>query len=136
MKWDKVLKSEKDGLPLLYIKTLLSFGGRSIRLHKIIYPDPWEQFHTHPGRAIRIILWGGYVEEMLDGTMRTWKPGMIGLVRHDDCHRINRLLHEMPRASYSLWLRGKARHETMLKGTGWPVEWRNRPGLGAVNNEG
>lgn len=133
MKWDRVQISEKDGLPLIYIKTLFSFGGRSIRLHKIIYPDPWEQFHTHPGRAIRIILWGGYVEEMHDGTMREWLPGMIGLLRHDDCHRINRLRHERP--SYSLWLRGKARHETMLKGTGWPVEIRNRPGLGAVKNE-
>lgn len=37
--WDRILKSEKDGLPLLYIKTLFSFRGRSIRLHKIIYPD-------------------------------------------------------------------------------------------------
>jgi len=120
MKWDKVVNSERDGLPILHIKHLFHWRGRRIDLHKIEWPDPWECFHSHPARAIRIILWGGYVEEMYDGVMRYWRPGRIGMVRHFDIHRINRLLHERP--SYSLWIRGKVRHPTQLKGTGWPIE--------------
>lgn len=121
MKWDRTVDSERDGLPVLYIKHLLHLLGRRIDLHKIIYPDPWECFHSHPARwAVRIILWGGYTEEMYDGTIRKWWPGKIGIVRHSDVHRINRLLSGRP--SYSLWIRGKVRHQTQLRGTGWPVE--------------
>lgn len=67
--------------------------------------------------------------------MIEWKPGRIGLVKHDLVHRINRLRYERPRSSYSLWLRGKKRHEVYLKGDGWPVEWRDRPALGPVEVE-
>jgi hypothetical protein len=122
--WNNVIHSERDGLPLLLIKNLFHWRGRRIDLHKIVWPDPWECFHSHPAKwAIRIILWGGYVEEMHDGTMRRWWPGKIGIVRHDDIHRINRLLKERP--SYSLWLRGKVRYPTGLFGTGWPIELQN-----------
>lgn len=124
IKWDKTITSERDGLPVLFIKHLFKWRGRRIDLHKIVWPDSWECFHSHPASwAIRIILWGGYVEEMYDGTMRKWWPGKIGIVRHSDVHRINRLLKERP--SYSLWVRGKIRHPTYLKGTGWPVELQN-----------
>lgn len=76
LKWDKIVKSEDDGLPVLLIKNLLHLFGRRIDLHKIVWPDKWECFHSHPANwAIRIILWGGYVEEMHDGTMRRWWPG-------------------------------------------------------------
>lgn len=116
--WDRSINSERDGLPVLFIKYIVAWRGCRIDLHKIIYPDPWECFHSHPaGWAIRIILWGGYVEEMYDGTMRYWRPGRIGIVRHSDVHRINRLLSARP--SYSLWIRGKVRHQTQLRGTGW-----------------
>lgn len=121
--WDRTIDSERDGLPVLFIKNLLKLWGRRIQLHKIVYPDPRECFHSHPARAIRIILWGGYTEEMFDGTIRTWRPGMIGIVRHDDIHRINRLRRERP--SYSLWLRGKVRHQTLLRGDGWPPHLAN-----------
>jgi hypothetical protein len=118
--WDKTVNSERDGLPLLYIKNLIHWRGRRIDLHKIVYPDPWECFHSHPARAIRIILWGGYTEELQDGTIVSWWPGKIGLVQHDTVHRINRLRYASP--SYSLWIRGKVRHPTGLFGTGWPLE--------------
>lgn len=119
--YDKVVRSERDGLPLLHIKNLFHWRGRRIDLHKIEWPDPWECFHSHPASwAIRIILWGGYVEELKDGTMINWWPGKIGIVRNDTVHRINRLRHERP--SYSLWIRGKVRHETLLTGSGWPLE--------------
>lgn len=119
--WDRSVDSERDGYPLILIKHLLRWRGRRVDLHKIVYPDPWECFHSHPASwAIRIVLWGGYVEEYYDGTMVERKPGHIGIVRHSDVHRINRLRHERP--SYSLWIRGKVRHPTQLKGTGWPAE--------------
>lgn len=122
--YDRAVNSERDNLPLLYIKYIFAWRGRRIDLHKIIYPDPWECFHSHPASwAIRIILWGGYTEELHDGTMKEWKPGMIGIVRHDCIHRINRLRSGRP--SYSLWIRGKVRHPTGLFGTGWPVELQN-----------
>jgi hypothetical protein len=118
--WDKTLNSERDGEPLLFMKHIWAWRGFRIDLHKIIYPDPWECFHSHPANAIRVILWGGYVEEYYDGKMVERKPGHIGIVRHDDIHRINRLRFERP--SYSLWFRGKVRYQTQLKGTGWPLE--------------
>jgi hypothetical protein len=119
--YDRTVDSERDGLPVLYIKYLLYWRGRRVDLHKIIYPDPWECFHSHPASwAIRIVLWGGYVEEYYDGTMVERKPGHIGIVRHSDVHRINRLRYGTP--SYSLWIRGKVRHQTQLRGTGWPAE--------------
>lgn len=114
----------RDTLPVLFIKHLLHWRGRRVDLHKIVWPDEWECFHSHPANwAIRIILWGGYVEEMYDGTMRKWWPGKIGIVRNTDVHRINRLLKERP--SYSLWIRGKVRHGTGLFGSGWPPRLRN-----------
>jgi len=118
--YDRTIDSERDNLPLIYIKYIANLFGRRIDLHKIAWPDPWECFHSHPANAIRIVLWGGYVEEYYDGRMVERKPGHIGLVRYSDIHRINRLRHERP--SYSLWFRGKVRHQTQLKGTGWPIE--------------
>lgn len=120
LKWDKTVDSERDGLPVLYIKNLFHLWGRRIDFHKIIYPDPWECFHSHPANAIRVVVFGGYSEEYYDGHIVNRKPGHVGLVRHSDVHRINRLLSESP--SYSLWFRGKVRHQTQLRGTGWPVE--------------
>jgi len=118
--YDRTVESERDGGPLIQIKHIFHWRGYRIDLHKILWPDPWECFHSHPASAIRIILWGGYTEEYHDGTMRARKPGHIGIVRHSDVHRINRLQHERP--SYSLWFRGKIRHPTQLKGSGWPIE--------------
>jgi len=132
MKWDRVVQ-RTDGMPVLFIKVLWRGWGRSISIHKIVYPDVWGQFHTHPANAIRLILWGGYVEEMYDGDMRYWRPGMFGRIRPEDTHRINRLIH--PRPSYSLWLRGKVTHDIYLKGSGWPIEWQDLPAIGASDTE-
>lgn len=116
--WDRTVDSERDGYPVLFIKHLVYKWGRRIDLHKIVYPDPRECFHSHPAHwAIRIILWGGYVEEYYDGTHVERKPFSISIVKHDDVHRINRLRHERP--SYSLWIRGRIRYGTWLRGVGW-----------------
>lgn len=133
MKWDRIVPNEQTGEPALYIKTLFSLFGLSVRLHKITQPDAPEQFHTHPGFAIRLILAGGYSEEMFDGRIRYWRPGRLGIVCHSDCHRINSILSRGP--SYSLWIRGKTRYPTMLRGAGWPAEWQDRPALGAKPKE-
>lgn len=121
--WHKTINSERDGLPMLRIKHLVKLFGCRIDMHRIDYPDPWGCFHSHPANAIRVILRGGYSEEYFDGTMKERKPWYIGLVKHSDVHRINRL--RGPTVSYSLWFRGRVRHETLLAGEGWPIEFRN-----------
>lgn len=93
-----------------------------IDLHKMVDIDEPECFHTHPAYAIRIVLSGGYFEEILSGcgrvrAFRQWEPGQVGLVRPSLCHRIA----DLPpfRASYSLWIRGPICANTELLGEGW-----------------
>jgi len=91
-------------------------GGRRADLHRMVAPDAPGCFHTHPARAVRIVLWAGYVEELEDGSMRHWRPGMVGVVHPQLSHRIASL----PRGrSYSLWIRGRKTHQTQLRGPGW-----------------
>lgn len=102
--------------PTMLIKHLAGYRGRRLDLHTMIAADAPGCHHTHPGRAIRLILWGGYVEELEDGTLKAWRPGSIGLVRPELCHRI----HALQRGrSYSLWLRGRKTHKIELRGPGW-----------------
>lgn len=78
-------------------------GGFSVFIHKFSSVDDKGCFHSHPSWAFRIILKGGYVEERKDGQLKTWYPGMMGLIAPDFEHRIDRLLDKV---SYSLWIRG------------------------------
>lgn len=128
--WDE-WRGDHNGRVVMRIKTLLRWRGRCIDLHQMVEADTPECFHTHPGRAIRVILWAGYREEILwweirraDGvtiserSVRRWWPGMVGLVRPELTHRIESL----PRGvSYSLWIRGRKRHQVQLRGSGWPA---------------
>jgi hypothetical protein len=98
----------------MLIKRLLDRWGYRVDLHKFIRADDPDCKHTHPASAIRIVLWGGYVEELRDGTLRTLQPGTIGIVRPELCHRIHRLLNG--RCSYSLWLRGRKRAPVEIVG--------------------
>lgn len=122
--WDDY-RGDFDGNPALFIKRLASWRGRCIDLHKMVTADMPECFHTHPARAIRVILWGGYTEEV-EGNgdpencqmdLRDWYPLMVGRVEPELSHRIA-WLHG--RVSYSLWLRGRKTHDTQLRGAGWP----------------
>lgn len=63
-------------------------GGWKLCLHKVVADDDVDCFHTHPATALRIILWGGYVEELEDGTHRSWWPGMMSIVRPELSHRL------------------------------------------------
>lgn len=106
------------GKVTFYGKFLLALFGRRIVLHKMVGEDEEGCFHTHPAYAIRIILWGGYIEEHFPSRrMQRWRPGMIGLVRPEFAHRIHRLRNG--KASYSLWIRGKKIAPINLVGDGW-----------------
>ena len=102
----------------MWIKRLAAFKGRRIDLHKFIRADDVACYHTHPAYAVRLVLWGGYVEELEDGSRRTWRPGMVGLVRPELAHRIAELRNG--RSSYSLWFRGPICAQVKRVGSGWP----------------
>ena len=65
----------------IWVKHLLCGGGGHIDVHKIIAIDDPRLFHTHPAYAIRLILWGGYYEELEGGARKIWRPGMVGVVQ-------------------------------------------------------
>jgi len=103
MTWDE-WRGSIDGRPSLWIKKLVRAFGCVVQLHKFVRADDPGCFHSHPAWAIRIILWGGYVEELDDGRWRAWEPGAVGLVKPALEHRIGGLLNG--KSSWSLWLRG------------------------------
>ena len=109
--WQYWVGSE-DGRPAMWTSVLFSIGGYRATLHKMVRADDPGCFHTHPAFAIRVVLWGGYVEEICktypgEGSFNYHKfryPGYVGLVRPELEHRIAHLLNH--KSSYSLWLRG------------------------------
>lgn len=148
MKWWNDWRGSLDGRPAMWIRRLLwlpiyrSAGKwRSIRihLHKFVRADDKSCFHSHPAWAIRIVLWGGYQEEVyIEGTgcpfgedlypadhryeliryLQFWRPGNIGIVRPTLIHRVAAIVNG--RASYSLWIRGPICADARLVGEGWP----------------
>lgn len=72
--------------------------GWSLKIHKIVRADDDRCQHDHPWNFIRIILWGGYVEERGSKrvTLKPWRPWApwriypaVGVFKH----RIDRLLN-------------------------------------------
>lgn len=121
--WDE-WRGSLDGRPTMLIKRLVHFASWRLDLHKMIRGDDLECFHTHPAFALRVVLWGGY-EEQVDvsggGALsycRVWGPANFGIVKPSLCHRVSRLLNGS--SSYSLWLRAPARYDVHLRGRGWP----------------
>ena len=117
MRWDFWVGSP-DGRPTMFVKHLLCHFGCHLDFHKFVKADDEECFHTHPAYAIRIVLWGGYIEQMEDRSFFMWLPGMIGLVRPSLSHRIDGLLNGY--VSYSLWIRFWKIAPISLRGSGWP----------------
>jgi hypothetical protein len=120
MKWDE-WRGSNDGRPSMLIKRLFEWRGWRLDLHKFIRADDLTCFHTHPATAIRIILWGGYTEEIdtrIPGRVlydyRRLMPGYIGIVRPELCHRVHELRNG--HSSYSLWLRGPKTHAVEIIG--------------------
>lgn len=116
MRWDE-WRGSMDGRPTLWIRHLLCGRGYHVDLHRMVGADDPACFHTHPATAFRLVLWGGYHEEMEDGRMRRWWPGRIGVVRPDLSHRIAGLMNG--RASVSLWIRFPKVATVKLRGAGW-----------------
>lgn len=119
LEWDE-WRGSMDGRPTLWVKHLLCGLGRHVDLHKMVAADDPDCFHTHPAYAIRLVLWGGYVEELEGGRRRTWRPGMVGIVRPTCSHRIAELNNG--RVSYSLWIRFCKRAKVILRGDGWHAQ--------------
>ncbi|MGG9998706.1 hypothetical protein ACQU0X_14750 [Pseudovibrio ascidiaceicola] len=113
LKYHEFRGSLEEG-PTLLIKRFVSLFGCKIQLHKFIRADNEGAFHTHPAWAIRIVLRGGYIEELGNGEFREWKPGNIGIVRPELEHRIHKLRNGF--RSYSLWLRGPKVRNIKLRG--------------------
>lgn len=103
MNWDGWVGSA-DGRPTFFKRRLAGILGWTVRLHKFIAPDDPGCWHTHPAHAVRVVLWGGYIEETPDGRLRAWLPGMVGRIRPEFAHRVAGI--QNGRASYSLWFHG------------------------------
>lgn len=112
-KWD-YRYSRSPLQPTIYIRNICTFGNWTLDWHVIVLPDADDAFHSHPGTAWRLIVWGGYVEELPGRFYKWWFPGRIGRVTPDYVHRV----HHVNR-SYSLWLRGPSVVKTKLIGAGW-----------------
>ena len=134
MNYDREILRYHDKKVVMYIKVLLRVFGCHIDFHKMVRADVIGCFNTHPAWAIRVVLWGGYVEEIHEladnefhgyyTKLRTIRPGFIGIVRPEFCHRLQRLRNG--KASYSLWFRGPAIAPILLRGDGWPRELLDR----------
>lgn len=113
--WDE-WRGSLDGRPTIYVKHLFCRRGWHIDLHKIVRDDDADCFHTHPAWAFRLILWGGYEEEIEGGFRRRWYPLQCGFVAPWLSHRINALARGF---SLSLWIRAPKRYPVQLRGRGW-----------------
>ena len=107
-------RGSSDGRPSMLVRVLIDFRGYRVDLHKFIRADDEGCFHTHPSTAIRMILWGGYIEEIRNDKLKPWHPGNIGIVKPELCHRIYALLNG--KSSYSLWIRFPKRAEVRIFG--------------------
>lgn len=117
MTWDE-WRGSLSGDVVMRVKHLIHWRGFKLDLHKMIAPDATDCFHTHPAKAVRWVLWGGYVEQLEDVfDFETWFPGRLGVVRPETSHRVDGLIRG---PSYSLWLRWPKTHAIELRGTGWP----------------
>jgi len=115
--WDE-WRGSLSGDVTMVTKTLLARLGCRVDLHMFVGTDAPGCFHTHPAYAVRIILRGGYVEELEGRGLRAWRAGDIGIVPPSCSHRVAHLLGTAP--AITLWLRGPKIAETQLRGEGWP----------------
>jgi len=118
IKWDE-WRGSLDGRPTMFIKNYFSHSGFKFDLHKFIKKDDEQCFHTHPAKSFRIVIWGGYIEEMENGDIKTWFPLRCGFVQPSLSHRISGLIKG---ASYSLWFRWPKTDEIKLRGNGWEIK--------------
>lgn len=87
-------------------------------LHKFMGADHPDKFHSHEGVAFRLILKGGYTEQLPDGTLVKWKAGDYGFVTPDFVHRVHSI-DTMNIKPVTLWLKGPSTHPVKRIGKGW-----------------
>lgn len=142
MKYESWVGHSDDGPVVMWIKTLFTVKKWKTQLHKIVKADLPGCFHTHPARALRVVLGAGYIEEVWVATLmevpcksldkvwrvpggngwtyyRTIRRGFIGWVTPNYTHRVASLLGT---SSISLWIRGPVTHKICLRGWGWPQD--------------
>ena len=100
----------------MLIKKLFHIGDWKVKLHAMVGSDSEGCYHTHEAWSFRLVLWGGYIEEMEDGKLRTWFPLRFGLISPKLSHRVARPIFKK---SYSLWIRSPKKYEVELRGSGW-----------------
>lgn len=98
----------------------------SVRIHHIMRPDLDRHLHDHPWNARTIILYGGYIEECEDGTMRARTPGDTGRLLYGQYHRIDEIL---PGGAWTMFITWKYRGTWGFKVDGVKVPWREYLGL-------
>ncbi len=106
----------RDRRAVMWVKHLLRVGGYRVAIHKFVRADEEGCFHSHPAHAIRIVLSGGYIEELSNGTKRAVRPGHVGHIAPALEHRVAALLDG--RSSWSLWLRGPSIAKIHIRGCG------------------
>lgn len=111
-----------DGRPTMLIRRLIKWRAFRVDLHCFIASDDPGCYHTHPRWSWRLVLWGGYIEELESGARRLWWPGRFGFVAPHLSHRVAAPIY---RRSYSLWIRLPTPvHEVELRGDGWKKQER------------
>lgn len=114
--------------PYLIRWTLELPFGLSLKLHQIVRPDDDRCPHDHPWWFLRVILWGGYVEEHgVDNRVahrkpwRPWAPWRVYFCSPQFRHRIT----ELPRgSSWTLALCGpRGRKWGFFTTSGW-MHWK------------
>lgn len=136
MKWWHEWRGQSEEKPALLIRHILRIpvwrkDGKwySIRadIHKICHADQKECFHSHPAWSIRIVLWGGYIEENLTDNwgrkldyrrMWSWYAPSIGIIAPNFAHRIS----SVEPNTFTLWIRGPIVAPVNLIGSGWGKE--------------
>jgi len=122
MEWDEWRGNLDGSVVVMRIKNLFSWHGYKLDIHKFIGKDSEQCFHTHPARAIRIVLWGGYTEELESGEHNIWEAGMMGIVEPELSHRVSSIFEG---GAITLWFRFPKTHKVKLPGKGWEKQ-RNK----------
>lgn len=122
LNWDE-WRGSLDGKKTMWIKRLIQFKGFRLDLHKFVGSDDFECFHSHPAKAFRFVLWGGYIEQFENHLYNRMPMFSFGFIKPETVHRVSKLING---PSYSLWLRWPKTHKVWIVGYGWPKELRNK----------
>ena len=101
----------------MLIKNVFKCSRFGVNVHLFVGSDGENCFHSHQSLNFRLILWGGYIEELENGRKKVWLPLMFGFVPHNYSHRVCKVIGKK---CCTLWIKGRVvKHKVMLTGTGW-----------------